>query len=269
MDKPLRITGHIFISFSLLISYFLAPRSLDKVGILQASLAFAQTPTCAPLYGGGPMCERHPDLSIDKQIQDPQTKKYLDNITTVSNYLPADQTITFRIVIKNTSNKTIANITVTDILPTAITFKSGNGKYDSKTSTFTDTIEKLDKGQTHTYTVTATVNTDALQTMSACSVNQAVLSQGSKRGSDYASFCINVSQAGVKSSTTQNTGQTKGGLTTQPQTTKGGLPVYGQKPVSKTPDTGPEALAIISLPTFAGIGYYLRKSSNRFKKHDS
>lgn len=206
-------------------------------------------------------CEKHPDLSIDKQVEDPQTKKYIDSLTTVSNFLPSGEKMTFRITIKNTSNKTISKILLEDTLPSSLTYNSGDGRYDAKTHKFSDIIEKLDKGQSRTYTLTTSVNLDKLNASSACSINHAMITQNNKKGSDYVKLCINASQKGANSQPPQKNvaGQTttKGSITT-----KGGLPVFNnqQTPV-KTPDTGPEMLGILGLPAFAGLGYILRKKS--------
>lgn len=223
--------------------------------------AKAQTANCNPLFGGGQVCDKHPDLSIDKQVQDPQTKKYTDSLNTVSNFIDSNQSLVFRITIKNTSNKALSKIELTDTLPSSLIYKSGDGKFDSKTHKLTDTIDKLDKGQSKSYTINTSVNRDQLLKSSACSINQASISQANKKGSDYVKICINISQSSQNSLPARKdvAGQTtKGGMTT----TKGGLPVFSNKkaPV-KTPDTGPEMVGIIGLPVLAGVGYFLRKKS--------
>jgi uncharacterized repeat protein (TIGR01451 family) len=240
----------INIIFLFLISYFLFPLS-QKVS--------AQSPTCTPIFGGGDTCEKHPDLSIDKHIQDPQTKKYLDSLTLISNFLPDNQTLTFRITVKNTSNKDISNIMVSDALPAIYTYKSSNGAFDMKARTFNDSIKKLSKGQSKIYTINVTLNQAALARSTACTINFATIKQNNKNGSDYVKTCINISKEDVKSGSTQIT---KGGLKSgTSSTTKGGLPIFAQKSQTKTPDTGPEMLGILGLPVLAIAGHFLRRKT--------
>ncbi len=226
--------------------------------ILYTSHAFAQT-SCPPIFGGGETCVKHPNISVDKQVLDPQSKKYVDHLTVVSNILPKDQTVTFRIIVKNTSNNPLSNIRIEDVLPAYLLHKSGNGAYDAKMHKVTDTIDKLERNQSTTHTINTTLDLDKLEKSSACSINQAMIIHNNKNGSDYVRLCINISGTDVKSGSTSNT---KGGLkTTPPKTTKGGLPIFSGKTQSKTPDTGPEMAGIIGLPLLASAGYYLRKNS--------
>ena len=234
--------------------------------LLSPKEVFAQSPTCTPIFGGGDTCEKHPDLSIDKHIQDPQTKKYLDSLTLISNFLPDNQTLTFRITVKNTSNKDISNIMVSDALPAIYTYKSSNGAFDMKARTFNDSIKKLSKGQSKIYTINVTLNQAALARSTACTINFATIKQNNKNGSDYVKTCINISNEDVKSGSTQITkgglksgtsSTTKGGITS----TKGGLPIFAQKSQTKTPDTGPEMLGILGLPILAIAGHFLRRKT--------
>jgi hypothetical protein len=47
-----------------------------------------------------------------------------------------------------------------------------------------------------------------------------------------------------------------------PTMTKGGLQVHTPSQTNKTPDTGPETLALIGLLPAAGIGMWLRRKTN-------
>lgn len=218
--------------------------------------AHAQS-TCAPLFGGGNSCEIHPSLSIDKKVEDPLSRRFLDTITYTMIDQSTPEDLVFRITIKNTSNNTLTNITVSDTIPSAFIYRLGNGKFDHNTRTFTDTIARLEKNQSKEYTVRVTINPDILRKLSACSINQAIITQNNKKGSDYVKTCINVSKDSSVAGVT-----TKGGIKpTTPPTTKGGLPIFNSTSKSKTPDTGPEMVGILGLPVFAGIGYFLRKKS--------
>lgn len=214
--------------------------------------------SCPPIFGGGDPCVVHPNLTIDKKIEDPLSGQFLDALTyTISDQSEAENLI-FRITIKNTSSNALSNISLTDTLPSVFTYVSGNGKYDPAKKTFTDTINKLEKNQSKEYTLRVTINPEVLEKASACSINQAVITQNNKKGSDYVKTCINLS---IGTTVTSVEGATsKGGLKpTAPKTTKGGIPVFSQTKQSKTPDTGPEAVGIIGLPLIAGLGYWLRE----------
>lgn len=216
--------------------------------------------SCPPIFGGGDPCVVHPNLTIDKKIEDPLSGQFLDALTyTISDQSEAENLV-FRITVKNTSNNALSNISLTDTLPSVFTYISGNGKYDPVKKTFTNTINKLEKNQSKEYTLRVTINPEVLEKASACSINQAVITQNNKKGSDYVKTCINLS---IDTTVTSVQGATsKGGLKpTTPITTKGGIPVFNQTKQSKTPDTGPEIVGILILPVLGGIGYFLRKKS--------
>jgi uncharacterized repeat protein (TIGR01451 family) len=207
--------------------------------------AAAQTPSCLPIYGGGQTCTIHTGLSINKQIQAPNSLSFKDNITSIDSYFTSNQVLIFRIIVKNISEKTLANIAVSDTLPAVLNYKSGNGQFNFTTHTFSDQIITLNKEQSKTYAVITTINAANLPTDSTfCGVNQATVTQNGISGSDNATFCIDKEITNATQLATQ---------------TKGGLPIYNSTHTKKTPSTGPEDLALISLPSLAGLGYYLRR----------
>lgn len=216
--------------------------------------------SCPPLFGGGNPCEIHPNLSIDKKVEDPLTGRSLDALTYTVTGDSAVKNLVFRITIKNTSSSSLSNITLTDTIPSLFTYESGSGNFDNTSNTFTSTITKLEKNQTKEYKIQVSLNPDVIGKSSACSINQAVITQSNKKGSDYVKICINVSGTEAVAGAA-----TKGGLKPTAPTTKGGLPIFSQKSQSKTPDTGPEMVGILGLPALGGIGYYLRRKTSIFK----
>lgn len=256
--KIRKITGY----FCLLVTIYLL--------LFSARQANAQSVTCAPVFGGGSStCQTPQNFTINKQIQVPGGTAFKDNITDPDPLFKPGQTIVFRIIVKNTSNSTISNIKVSDPFPDYIVYKSSNGDFNTQTRTFSATIDKLDKGQTKVFTITSSIKgaKDIPDNPSPlCSANLATAVQNNKSIGDLATYCINkpATNSGNTSGNSTNTGsgQTKGGLilTPTPRTqSKGGLPIYGETNSKKTPSTGPESLALLSLPSLAAIGYWIRR----------
>lgn len=224
-------------------------------GLIFSPIAAAQN-GCTPLFNGGQTCIQHADFSINKTIKEPGTNAYRENLTATSNYFAPDQILNFRITVKNTSNNTIENVTVTDTLPGYTSYISGDGKFDFNTKLFTAMIAKLDKGQSKN--IAFNVKVLPMQQIPGsptplCITNQATAAQGNRFSADNATFCIANSVLGAA---TENT-------TANGATTKGGLPVFGQTNAAKSPNTGPEMLGVIGLPVLAAIGHLLRKSTNQ------
>jgi uncharacterized repeat protein (TIGR01451 family) len=96
------------------------------------------------------------NIDIDKKVAAPgtatqkggvQAGKYFDNLTgSDQRFNPGDKVV-FKLVVKNTSNKTLKNITVTDTLPAYMEPLVGPGTYDKDKRTITYTIAELQPGK--------------------------------------------------------------------------------------------------------------------------
>jgi uncharacterized repeat protein (TIGR01451 family) len=69
--------------------------------------------------------------------------------------------VTYTIVVTNSGPSTATNVTVTDTLPTGMTFQSASTGFTNAAGVVTGNIASIASGQSATVTVTATVNNDA------------------------------------------------------------------------------------------------------------
>lgn len=205
---------------------------------------------CQPQYGGN-NCE-NVELLIDKKVAEPTattkggTLSYKDNLGVNDEKYAAGQKVTFQLTVKNTSDKELRNITVKDVLPQYLTVNTQDNKdwkYDSNTRTLSRSIDRLNAGESRNFTVVATVaQENALPSNQdiTCVINQSFAQSGNMTVQDNAQLCV-----------------------TKKVTTKGGLPVHPAPKAKSTPQTGPEALALIGLIPAGLSGLYLRKRTGK------
>jgi uncharacterized repeat protein (TIGR01451 family) len=232
-----------------------------------SAIAAEATTTCTPIYGGGETCIETEKLSLDKKVQNPTTKVFVDSLagTTDPKYRPGT-TILFRITVTNTSDAEITDIEVKDTLPQYVTFVKGLGTYDSKTRVLTYKIDRLGAGRSNTVEIQATTakaqelpSKDA----STCIANYAYAKKGTDEASDNARFCITkeaVTPTQAPSKPVPTTQQTQPGTPPRSgQATKGGLPIHPTPNVTTNPNTGPEALSLLALIPTGIAGLMLKK----------
>lgn len=201
---------------------------------------------CQPQYGGN-NCE-DVELLIDKKVAEPNSASkggsltYKDNLGVNDTKYAAGQKVTFQLVVKNTSNKELRNVTVKDVLPQYLTLNTAENKdwtYNGSTRTASRNVDRLNAGESKTFTLVAQVVTEdklpADQDIT-CLINQSFATSGNVTVQDNAQVCV-----------------------TKKVTTKGGLPVHPEPKTTTTPQTGPEALALIGLLPAGLSGFYLRK----------
>jgi uncharacterized repeat protein (TIGR01451 family) len=209
----------------------------------------AQAPNCEQIYNGGPSCEQNDPILINKTVQNPQTKDYVDNLKEADTHYSSGQTVLFKLTITNTSDTAVANIIVNDTFPPYIDLSKGSGKYDATTKTYTFTIDQLQKKETKVYFIEGkVVSQDKLPAdqSSRCVINQASVTANNKTSQDNALICLD--------KTATSTPSPSNGTVT-----KGGLIIHKPSTTKTTPSTGPEALAIIGLAPLGALGYILRK----------
>jgi uncharacterized repeat protein (TIGR01451 family) len=80
-----------------------------------------------------------------------------DNVDNVNR----GDSVTYTIVVTNSGPSTATNVTVTDTLPTGMTFQSASTGFTNAAGVVTGNIASIASGQSATVTVTATVNNDA------------------------------------------------------------------------------------------------------------
>lgn len=228
-----------------------------SAGSVSAAGTTSSSVDCQPIYGGGKTCVTTPEFEINKLVINPQTNTFVDNLGISNPRFAPDQEIVFKLVVRNTSNTELKNLVVKDIFPEHVVFLGGDGNFDAGSRTFSFTIPALGPGETREFLIkTKAVAKDKLPNDRevACFINQAFVTLNDKTSQDNAQFCIEkevVVTPGQPGVPVQN-----------PPTTKGGLPVFPpSKNVTTTPQTGPEAIALIGLIPSAIGGIFLRRKS--------
>lgn len=207
--------------------------------------------TCQPIYGGGQSCVTVGSVVINKLVQNPTTKQFVDNLTLNDPRFQPGQAVTFKIDLTNTSNVTINRITLRDIFPQYVSFVSGAGNFDKNTKTLSFEVINLLPNETRVFTIQGKIVDKAQLTSSqgiTCVVNEVVATTNDNQmAQDNSQLCIENKVL--------------------PAVTKGGLPVFPAPKVTTTPATGPEAVALFGLIPGGALGYLLRrKSFINFKK---
>lgn len=212
-----------------------------KVVILSALLfvafahpALASGSDCTGMYGGSytgsQSCSK---ISIDKKVQKPGSKDYVDGLSALDPKYHANDTVNFQIVIQNVGSDKASNVTITDSLPDFVTFVSGPGSYDTNSKKLTFNIASLNSGESQTFYIATKVNDNLAfgDNGFMCVTNYARATESNGTvDDDSAQFCI-----------------------------ERVLPVYQPAPVKKAPPTGPIDAALPLLFGMGGAGLYLIK----------
>jgi len=218
--------------------------SILTIGFAFASGNFANAETiCQPIYGGGETCATT-ELSVDKQIRNPDTNLFADGLNKDIKTFVTGEVVEFQISVTNNSGVDLARVEVRDIFPDFVRFESGEGSFDQNTNTLTYVINDLRVNETDLRSVFGRINElTNITNGSVCGVNQAhATADNTQPGQDNVTFCIDKNVV----------------------TTKGGLKVQAPPPLTQTPATGPEMLALFGLIP-AGIGGYLLRRKSRVK----
>ena len=167
---------------------------LAVAGIATTLLAFApivHADTCTTQYGGTTTCTPS-DLTINKQVYNPVTKTYVENLTTTDPTFTPGNEVSYRLIVKNGSGETFqANIK--DMLPPYMEFVSGPGTYNKDARTLEFKMENLIAGETRTVDLIAkVVNADAFPSGKSlfCVVNVAEVRSLNRMDSDSAQACL-------------------------------------------------------------------------------
>ena len=241
--------------------------SIIALAIISPSRAFAAglgSQECQPIFGGGQTCIQASELSVNKQVKQPKSDEFFHNIGGSDPRYTTGQWIGFRVTVKNTSNRALSKIKIRDIFPQYIDFRNGrsdsgessesksSGSFDPRSRTFSFTMDKLNTNEAKVFFIDGqVVGKDKLPGDQGifCIVNQAVVTIDSKTSQDNSQFCIEKETLGISApAKSQN-----------PPTSKGGLPVYPPAQTKKTPETGPEALALIGLIPTGVFGFWLKR----------
>lgn len=188
-------------------------------------------------YGGGaPSYE----VSIDKMVGTGATTKgglntYVDNYSVSDPRFTPNQKVYFKVTVKNTSNTTLKNVEVKDIMPSYVEAVEGPGSYDEKSKVVSWTYSELKAGEEKTEQLIAQIYAQANLPADKgvmCMVNKATVTANNASDEDSAQFCVEKEVA----------------------LTKGGVP-------AKTPTAGPEYGLMVSALSMLGLGagVYLKR----------
>jgi uncharacterized repeat protein (TIGR01451 family) len=232
---------------------------MHKSFIIALSLAFAfsfmtsivlaaGSDTCQPVFGGGPSCLQSNQITISKQVLNPQTQNFVSNLGPNDPTFSLQDPISFKITVTNNLSIPLSNIKVLDRFPKLVDFVSGQGNFDKNTHLLSFTIDTIKAKSSRDFVLQSKIVATSSQQSITCVVNQvsAFVNQVTSIGNSQ--FCINNNQPANTSNDS-------------PTTTKGGLPIYPPTKATKTPGTGPETLSLFALIPMAAAGFFLRRKS--------
>jgi len=155
---------------------------------------------CETQYGGEEVCVKIGELYINKEVKNPDTGLFVDNLFLSDpdpKFTPG-QEVTFRLTIKNTGHEKFDKVYVKDVLPEFVEFVSGPGSYNSASREITFDIENLEPDQTEEKEIVAKVVTaDKLPANKYCVVNYAEVKNDQESDKDTAQICIEKEVLGV------------------------------------------------------------------------
>jgi uncharacterized repeat protein (TIGR01451 family) len=147
---------------------------------------------CTTQYGGYSAPCPSTDLSINKQVKNPATGVFVENLGVTDAAFGADSKVTYKLLVTNSSNDTFAEVTIKDVIPEYLTFIAGPGTYDVPSRTLTIIEKDLKSGETRSLEFVAqVVPKDKLpDTSFFCVTNKASVSANDRYDEDTADGCI-------------------------------------------------------------------------------
>ncbi len=153
-------------------------------------------------YGGTAQPQ---NIIVDKTVSTNSKTKggvvnFVDNLSANDPRFTPGQNVSFRIKVKNTSDKVMENVTVTDYVPTYVEPVEGPGTFDKNNRTITYTIAKLNAGEEKTDTLTMQiVSQEKLPADKGllCIVNRAQAGNNNASDEDTSQFCVEKMVTGV------------------------------------------------------------------------
>lgn len=135
------------------------------IGKIVAFILFSSTIMATPAladctYGSyGSTCNYPTDLIINKEVKNPITNVYVEHLGSTDPTFSPGSTITFKLIVRNTSGETFHPVEVVDQFPDYLTYVSSSvaGNYDAGTRRLVMTLEHLIAGETREIEVTAKV----------------------------------------------------------------------------------------------------------------
>jgi uncharacterized repeat protein (TIGR01451 family) len=160
---------------------------------------------CTTQYGGSQTCQPS-DLTINKQVEDPITKVFVENLTTTDPTFAPGSEIDYRLIVTNSSGETFNPVNVKDTLPAYVTGfiggQPGTFSFDTTNHILTFQLANLIAGETRSFDLRFRI-VDASQFPAGkslfCVSNVAEVSALNRFDSDSAQACL---QNGMVSAST-------------------------------------------------------------------
>lgn len=226
----------------ILISLFAA--GLLFANITSSAIAAGES-NCQVVYGGGEICNPQIKFTINKMVQKPGKGggDFVDNLTLNDPKFFANQTVSFKVIVENTGNTTITNLSVVDTFPNFVTFVAGSGSFDKNNNTLTFNIGTLEAGKKAEFIINGKIfeekNLPNNQAVTCVTNNVKAKDSSSSEASDSSQFCIEKNVLGAAPT---------------PE-------IFVKIPPKSIPATGPEMLPLLGLIPAGITGFYLRRKS--------
>jgi len=177
-----------------------------SIATIVAGLTLLASPVsadmCTTEYGGTQTCKSS-DLTINKQVKNPITNIYVENLTTTDPTFVPGSEIDYRLIITNNSNDTLSPVVVKDILPPYVTgfiggqadgfTYDGTFNFDSTNHVLSSTMKYISSGETKAFDLRFRV-ADASQFPAGkslfCVTNVAEVHSGDRHDGDSAQACL-------------------------------------------------------------------------------
>lgn len=142
------------------------------------------TERCETQYGGTQVCITTGQVQINKEVFDPLSKKYVDNLGINDYKFSPGELISFRLSIKNVGNTNLSNVTVTDT-PQA-------GLLDLATGSLNFNLTNLTPGEVRQQELKLRVTEASKlpQNNIICIINTAEATSDNNRDKDTAQICL-------------------------------------------------------------------------------
>ena len=180
---------------------------LSVFGIVASAFILAPSVSadmCTTPYGGTETCKES-DLTVNKQVKNPTTNIYVENLTTTDPTFVPGSEIDYRLIITNSSGETFSPVNVKDTLPPYVTeFIGGTPgvfSFDETNHVLTFQLANFYAGETRSFDlrfrVTSANNFPAGKSL-FCVTNVAEVHAINRNDSDSAQACLqNGNVAGV------------------------------------------------------------------------
>ncbi len=140
-------------------------------------------------------------ILIEKFVAKPSSSSdFIDNLSPSDPRFSPDQTVNFKLTVKNTSDTTLTNVTVKDFVPDFLQPMSGPGNFDSSSKTISFGAGDFAPNEEKTYFLTMKVvsqNQLPADKGIVCVVNKGQASNDNVSDDDTSQLCIEKQVVGV------------------------------------------------------------------------